>query len=127
MTARTTQEQRVHNANTATMKQYFAELVSGGDFSDIPMRDDLRFRGPLATSDTAVEYRAVCQEFAGLVTDLSLRTLVGDDGVIHAVYDVDMGLPSGPLATSQTVEFVDGQFASVEVIFDAAVITGLAS
>ncbi len=117
----------MHEANSTTVRRYLAELASGGDFADIPMRDDLRFEGPLATSDTADEYRAICRDFATSVADVSLRTLVGDDRVIHAVYDLDMGLPNGPLATSQTIEFVDGRLASVEVIFDAAVITGLAS
>lgn len=117
----------MNEENTATMKRYLAELVNNGDFTDIPMQDDVRFKGPLATSSSAEEYRVICQELAHSVAGVSLRTLVGDDSVIHAVYDLDMGLPSGPLATSQTVEFVDGHFASVEVIFDAAVITRVAS
>ena len=117
----------MYEENATTVRRYLAELVNGGDFAGIPMRDDLRFRGPLATSDTAGEYRATCRDFATSVADVSLRTLVGDDRVIHAVYDLDMGLPGGPLATSQTIEFSDGQFATVEVIFDAAMITGVAS
>ena len=114
----------MNEENTATMRRYLAELVSSGDFADIPMRDDLRFSGPLASADTADEYRAISHDFSNSVRDISLRTLVANDSVAHAVYDVDMGLASGPLATSQTVEFIDGRFASVEVIFDAAVITG---
>lgn len=117
----------MYRDHVETMERYFAELVSGGDFADIAMLDDVRFTGPLASASTADEYRSICRGFAESVDDIAVRTLVGDDDVIHAVYDVDMGLPSGPLTTSQTVEFVDGAFASVEVIFDAAAITGIAS
>ncbi len=111
--------------NIATMERYLAELLAGGDFTDIPMRDDVRFTGPLASASRAQEYRVICQDFAGAVRGVSVRTLVGDDDVIHVVYDVDMGLDSGPLLTSQTVEFTNGAFATVEVIFDAAVFTGV--
>ena len=106
--------------NARTMIRYLAELVDGGDFTDIAMRDDVRFAGPLASANSADEYRALCRDVADTVSDVSVRTMVGDDTVVHVVYDVDTGLPGGPLLTSQTVEFVDGAFASVEVIFDAA-------
>lgn len=52
---------------------------------------------------------------------------MGDDDVVHAVYDVDLGLAGGALPTSQTVEFVDGAFSRVDVIYDAAAIVGAAS
>lgn len=113
--------------NVRTMEKYLAQLVKGGDFTDIPMRPDVRFTGPLASATRAEDYRSICQNFADTVRDVSVRTMVGDDDVVHVVYEVDMGLESGPLLTSQTVEFIDGAFSSVEVIFDAAVINGAAS
>lgn len=113
--------------NAKTMERYLAQLATSGDFSDIPMREDVRFTGQLASATSAEEYRSICRDFAGAVRKVSLSALVGDDSVIHAVYDVDLGLPTGPLRTSQTVEFVDGAFASVEVIFDAAAIAGAAA
>ncbi len=113
--------------NARTMTNYLDRLVEGGDFSEVPMRDDVRFVGPLASASSADEYRAICADFADAVRSIEIRTMVGDDEFVHVVYDVDMGLPSGPLLTSQTVRFVDGEFASVEVIFDAAVVTGVAS
>lgn len=117
----------MHAVNVATMERYLAQLVNGGDFTDIPMRADVRFTGPLASATTAGDYRSICQDFAEAVRAISVRTMVGVEDVVHVVYDVDMGLGSGPLRTSQTVEFIDGAFASVDVIFDAAVITGVAA
>ncbi len=117
----------MYESNAATMRRYLDKLVEGGDFADIPMRDDVRFTGPLASSTTAVEYRSICEGFADGVRAVSVRTMVGNDDVVHVVYDVDMGLAAGPLPTSQTVEFVDGEFSTVEVIFDAAAIVGAAS
>lgn len=117
----------MHAENATTMERYLTQLVAGGDFTDIPMLGDVRFTGPLASASTAQEYRSICQDFADAVRDISVVTMVGNERVIHVVYDVDLGLPTGPLRTSQTVEFHDGAFASVEVIFDAAVIAGAAS
>ena len=117
----------MYASNAATMQTYLDQLVEGGDFANIPMCDDVRFVGPLTSSTTAAEYRSICEGLAEAVRGLSLRTMVGDGHVVHTVYDLDMGLAGGPLPTSQTVGFVDGAFASVEVIFDAAAITGASS
>lgn len=70
-----------------------------------------------------------CRLFArvGITCREDSRVSGGVFSGIHTVYDVDLGLPTGPLATSQTVTFVDGAFASVEVIFDAAKIAGVAA
>ena len=117
----------MYEPNVATMRRYLEQLVEGGDFTDIPMRDDVRFTGPRASSVTAVEYRSICGGFADAVRAMSIRTMVGNDDVIHVVFDLDMGLAGGPLPTSQTVEFIDGAFSTVEVIFDAAAIVRAAS
>lgn len=117
----------MYATNVQTMQRYLAELVEGGDFTDIPKSPDVFLTGPLSATTGAAKYRSICQGFAEAVRGLSVRTIAGDDDVIHAVYDVDMGLASGPLPTSQTVEFAGGAFVSVEVIFDAAQITGTAS
>ena len=116
-----------HDINAAVVDRYLEELVEGGDFTDIPMRDDVRFRGPLVQADDATAYRAICADFADAVRSLAVRTRVGSDDVVHVVYDVDMGLPDGPLPTSQTIRFEDGAMADVEVIFDAARIPGAAA
>lgn len=113
--------------NARAMRRYLAQLVSGGDFEDIPMREHVRFTGPLTSANRAEDYRSICRELAATVREISVRTLVGDDLVVHVVYDIDLGLPSGPLPTSQTVAFDDGAFSSVDVIFDAALLTGVAS
>lgn len=59
-------------------------------------------------------------DFAEAVQDISLRSMVGDDKVVHVLYDVEMGLAGGPLPTAQVVEFVEGAFASVDASDDAA-------
>ena len=107
--------------------RYLEQLVEGGDFTDIPMRADLRFRGPLARAGDATTYRSICADFASAVANLTVRTRIGSGDVVHLVYDVDMGLPDGPLPTSQTIRFEEGAMADVEVIFDAARIPEVAA
>ena len=117
----------MQDKNTGTIKKYLSQLVTGGDFIDIPMDDDVQFTGPLSSASNAEDYRSILRAFAEGVRDITLRTMVGGDETVHLVYDVDMGLGTGPLLTSQTVSFRNGAFSSVEVIFDAAVIPGGAS
>ncbi len=113
--------------NLAVADGLMEGYVRGGDFDDVPMADDLRFRGPLASADSGEDYRAICRAFADAVRGIEVRTRVAADDVVHLVYDVDMSLPDGPLPTSQTIRFEDGRIVDVVVIFDAYRITGAAS
>lgn len=114
----------MRDQNMETMKKYLSQLAGGGDFQGIPMDAHVHFTGPLASADTADDYRSILESFAEGVQGVTVRSMVGDDDTIHVVYDVDMGLRTGPLLTSQTVGFRDGAFSSVQVIFDAAAIHG---
>lgn len=106
-----------------TTNRFLAELVHGGDFAAIPIADDVRVRGPLVAADGARTYRAICRDLADEVRGIELRDRVGLDDVVHLVYDIDMGLADGPLATSHTIRFDGDDMVDVEVIFDAARVT----
>lgn len=114
-------------ARLAVADRLLDRLVTGGDFDDVPMSDDLSFRGPLATARSAAEYRSICRQFADAVNGIEVRTRMCHGDTVHLVYDVDMGLPDGPLTTSQTIGFRGDAMTDVEVIFDAARVTGMAS
>lgn len=68
--------------NAATMKRFLAQFVEGGDFADVPMRDDVRFTGPLASATTSDGYRSICKDFADAVQEVSVRSMIGDDDVV---------------------------------------------
>lgn len=38
---------------------------------------------------------------------------------MHTVYDLDLGLPSGPIASSETLRFADGVMIAADLVIDS--------
>lgn len=104
--------------------QYLEQLSNGGDFTDIPMTPTLSFTGPLSEAETADQYRQLCTKFAAQVKGLTMRTRASNQDTTHLTYDIDLGLPDGPIPTAQIIGFNNDAISNVEVIFDAIHITG---
>lgn len=100
-------------------RRYYDEFRSAGDFADVPMADDLRFDGPLQQYADGPRYRADCARLAGQVRSLTIRHQFVDGDRVHSVYDFDLGLPSGPIATSETLTFDRGRMVAAELIIDS--------
>lgn len=75
----------MYETNVAAVERYLAQLQTGGDFADIPMREDIRFVGPLNSATSAANYRSISQDLAEAVREIAVSALVGNDQVIHAV------------------------------------------
>ena len=100
-------------------RRYYAAFRTAGDFADVPMADDLRFTGPLQRYADGPRYRADCARLAGRVRALAMRHQFVDGDRVHSVYDFDLGLPTGPIATSETLTFDGGRMVAAELIIDS--------
>ena len=107
---------------TATVAEltdrYYREFASTGDFESVPMADDLRFCGPIHAYVDGDRYRTDCAELAASVRSLTIRHQYLDENSAHTVYDIDLGLPSGPIPSSETLTFADGVMVAADLIFD---------
>ncbi len=100
--------------------RYYDNFSHGGDFHDVPMAADLDFRGPLFQYADGDRYRSDCARLAEQVRSLRIRHQFFEPDRVHTVYDFDLGLPTGPIATSETLTIAAGELFSAELIIDSS-------
>ena len=103
----------------AVTTHYYEDLATKGDFAGIPMADDLRFGGPIHTYSGGDRYRRDCGQLAAMVQNIEIRYQFVEGDQVHTVYDIDLGLPSGPIASSETLTFDDGVLVAADLIIDS--------
>ncbi len=98
---------------------YYREFAANGDFESVAMAPDLRFSGPIHTYADGERYRRDCAALAAGVRAITIRHQFTDGDSVHTVYDFDLGLPSGPIASSETLRFADGVMVAADLIIDS--------
>jgi ketosteroid isomerase-like protein len=95
---------------------YYEACNNGGDLSDVPLADDVRFTGPLGSVQGAAEFRAHTAERG------EMRCTVGEQFVngnrVCSIVDWELTGQVSSLATTEIIEVRDGEIVSGEVIFD---------
>ena len=90
-----------------------------GDFSSVPLADDLEFIGPVASFDSAEAYRAMAREAGPAVTSFEVRRQFVDGNTICSIVDWEMALPGlGRMTSAELLEVVDGVIVRGELIYD---------
>jgi hypothetical protein len=100
-------------------KRYYADFASKGDFESVPMADDLRFSGPIHAYVDGDRYRRECAKLASGVRGITIRHQFVDGDRVHTVYDFDVGLPGGPIPSSETLSFANGMLVAADLIIDS--------
>jgi hypothetical protein len=91
-----------------------------GDFGDVPLADDFRFSGPVASFDSADGYRAMAREAGPAVTSFEVRAQFVDGTTVCSIVDWEMAIPGvGRMTAAELLEVVDGRIVSGELIYDA--------
>ncbi len=100
--------------------RYYEEFAGGGDFADVPMADELAFTGPVQQYVGAGRYRRDCADLAARVSSIEIRHQIVDGDCVHTVYDFDLGLPTGPIVTSETLTFRGGEMIAADLFIDSS-------
>lgn len=91
-----------------------------GDFDDVPLADDFKFTGPVASFDTAAGYRAMAREAGKAVTSFNVRRQFVDGNQVCSIVDVEMAIPGvEPMTSAELLEVEDGVIVRGELIYDA--------
>jgi hypothetical protein len=107
-------------AREAVTRYYDAWQTKGGDFSDVPLADDFRFTGPVASFDSADGYRAMAREAGAAVTSFAVRRQFVDGGTVCSIVDWRMAIPgTGAMTAAELLEVQDGLIVRGELIYDA--------
>jgi ketosteroid isomerase-like protein len=100
-------------------RYYDAWQHRAGDFSDVPLADDFRFVGPVASFDSADGFRAMAREAGQAVTKFAVRHQFVDGGRVCSIVDWEMSLPVAPMTSAEILEVEDGRIVRGELIYDA--------
>lgn len=106
-------------AREAAALYYDAWQNRHGDFEDVPLADDFRFTGPVASFDSAEGYRAMAREAGQAVTRFEVRRQFVDGNTVCSIVDWEMAVPgTGPMTAAELLEIEDGVIVRGELIYD---------
>jgi ketosteroid isomerase-like protein len=100
-------------------RYYDAWISRNGDMSQVPLADDMVFRGPVASFDTAEGYRAMARQAGAAVTSFRVRHQFTDGTLVCSVVDWTMQPVPGTLTAAEVLEIRDGKIVRGELIYDA--------
>jgi hypothetical protein len=91
-----------------------------GDMSAVPLADDFRFTGPVASFDSAAGYREMAAQAGQTVTSFEVRRQFIDGGTVCSIIDWEMATPGlGRMTAAELLEIEDGMIVGGELIYDA--------
>lgn len=91
-----------------------------GDMTDVPLAEDFRFSGPVASFESADAFRAMAREAGPAVTSFEVRRRFVDGDTVCSIIDWEMAIPGvGPMTAAELLEVKDGVIVRGELIYDA--------
>ena len=106
-------------AQEIVARYYDAWENRAGDFSDVPLADNFRYAGPVASFDSADGFRAMAREAGRAVTKFAVRHQFVDGDRVCSIIDWEMSLPVAPMTSAEILEVEDGRIVRGELIYDA--------
>jgi hypothetical protein len=98
------------------VNRYYDACNNRGDLGDVPLADDVTFRGPLASVEGAANFRAHTAERGDM--RCSVREQFVNNNRVCSIVDWSMTWPVSSLTTTEILEVRNGEIVSGEVIFD---------
>ena len=104
----------------AVAQYYDAWRTRGGDMSEVPLAEDFRFTGPVASFDSAEGYRGMARQAGQAVTSFEVRRQFVEGKTVCSIIDWEMAIPGlGRMTSAELLEVEDGVIVRGELIYDA--------
>jgi SnoaL-like domain len=108
------------NAQQTVALYYDAWRTRQGDMEEVPLAEDFRFVGPVASFDSAEGYRAMARQAGQAVTSFEVRRQFVDGNTVCSIVDWEMAMPGlGRMTAAELLEVHDGVIVRGELIYDA--------
>jgi hypothetical protein len=106
-------------AEQAVALYYDAWRNHQGDMSDVPLAEDFRFTGPVASFDSAEGYREMARQAGQAVTSFEVRRQFVDGSTVCSIIDWEMAMPGvGRMTSAELLEVDNGVIVRGELIYD---------
>ena len=107
-------------AQETVARYYEAWQTKRGDLADVPLADDFQFTGPVASFDSADDYRAMARDAGQALTSFEVRRQFVDGDTVCSIIDWEMAIPGvGRMTSAELLEVRDGKIVRGELIYDA--------
>jgi SnoaL-like domain len=107
-------------AEQAVARYYEAWRDRRGDMSRVPLAEDFRFLGPVASFETAEGFREMARQAGQAVTSFEVRRQFVDGNTVCSIVDWEMAMPGlGRMTAAELLEVQDGMIVRGELIYDA--------
>jgi SnoaL-like domain len=104
----------------AVARYYDAWRTRRGDMTRVPLADDFRFLGPVASFETADGFREMARRAGQAVTSFEVRRQFVDGNTVCSIVDWEMAMPGlGRMTAAELLEVEDGVIVRGELIYDA--------
>ena len=98
---------------------YAAWQLRAGDMSAVPLADDFRFTGPVASFTDATGFRAMAAQAGAALRSFRVRHQFVDKDLVCSVVDWEMDPLPGLLTAAEILQVRGGQIVRGELIYDA--------
>jgi SnoaL-like protein len=99
---------------------YDAWRTGKGDMSRVPLAEDFKFIGPVASFDSAEGYREMARQAGQVVTRFEVRRQFIEGNTVCSIIDWEMSMPGvGRMTSAEILEVQDGVIVRGELIYDA--------
>ncbi|HUA72258.1 MAG TPA: nuclear transport factor 2 family protein [Solirubrobacteraceae bacterium] len=104
----------------AAAQYYDAWRARRGDMSEVPLAEDFRFTGPVASFDSAESYREMAHQAGQVVTSFEVRRQFVEGNTVCSIIDWEMAMPGvGRMTSAELLDVEDGVIVRGELIYDA--------
>jgi SnoaL-like protein len=100
-------------------RYYDAWAHRHGDMTDVPLADQFRFSGPIASFDTAAGYRDMAAQAGPMVRSFRVRHQFRDGNMVFSLIDWEMAGVPGTLTAAELLEVEADRLVRGELIYDA--------
>ena len=100
--------------------RYYAALNQQADLESVPMADDLVFRSPMMTLESADAFRQALGGLMARAQGLKIRHQALQGDAVLSIYDFDLGASGGPIPMAEVVQVAGDRIREIELIFDPA-------
>ena len=100
-------------------RYYEAYASRGGDMSEVPLAEDFRFRGPVASFDDAEGFRGMALNAGQMIESFNVRHQFVDGNRVCSIIECEVSLPIPTMVSAEVLEVEDGKLVSADLIYDA--------
>jgi hypothetical protein len=109
------------NTSANEIVESYRAALGQGDFATARtlMQDDMTFKGPFDTFNTADQYLEATRRLASIIQRIDLKKVFVDGDDVCVLYDMVTNTPAGTAFIAEWYQVKGGKIATLRAVFDA--------